>query len=226
MAADYYKTPIAPADTILRERGSKFMAYLWPVRDPQEAQQHIDALWKMHPKASHVCYAWRLDPDGLNYRANDDGEPAGTAGKPILNQILSAGLSYVLVAVVRYFGGTPLGTSGLIQAYGQSAADVLALALTTNRFLTHRYTVAFDYALQPALSRAIYKNPDIFIITENYSDTGGQYEFEIRQSMVSDVLLKFKADWLDTTTDQAATLGFPLAVEQKGDGDRLMHPAT
>ena len=122
MAEDTYLTLEAAAEAASRERSSKFLAYAYPVRTEEEIREHLDALRKRHFDATHHCYAWRLGPRGERYRTNDDGEPSGTAGKPILGQLLSAEVTDCLIVVVRYFGGTKLGVPGLIAAYREAAA--------------------------------------------------------------------------------------------------------
>ncbi|MEI6311667.1 MAG: YigZ family protein [Bacteroidota bacterium] len=121
-----------------KEKASKFIAYIFPIQAEEEAKQQLDNLWQLHPKATHVCYAYRLGLDKNNYRANDDGEPSGTAGKPILGQIDAHQLTQVLIAVVRYYGGTKLGVSGLIQAYKEAAFEVIqASAIIEKEIVTH-----------------------------------------------------------------------------------------
>ncbi len=128
-----------------RDRGSKFLAYAYPVNNTDDVKEKIQALKKEHPKAVHHCYAYRLGTDGLQYRANDDGEPSGSAGKPILGQIDSAGLTNVLVVVVRYFGGTLLGVPGLINAYKTAATEALASAAKTEKWIERIVDIQFDY---------------------------------------------------------------------------------
>ena len=128
-----------------RDRGSKFLAYAYPVNNTDDVKEKIQALKKEHPKAVHHCYAYRLGTDGLQYRANDDGEPSGSAGKPILGQIDSAGLTNVLVVVVRYFGGTLLGVPGLINAYKTAATEALASAAKTEKWIEQIVDIQFDY---------------------------------------------------------------------------------
>ena len=118
---DAYRSLAAPSTGEFKDRGSRFLAYAWPVRTEAEALEHLEALRKEHFKARHHCFAWRLGPDGTRFRANDDGEPSGTAGRPILGQIDSFNLTNVVIVVVRYFGGTLLGASGLIQAYREGS---------------------------------------------------------------------------------------------------------
>ena len=114
MTSDSYHTLAGPAEAIYKEKSSKFLAYAYPVESEEEIRTLLDALRKKYYDATHHCYAWRLGPHGETFRANDDGEPSGTAGRPILGQLLSNELVNCLIVVVRYFGGIKLGTSGLI----------------------------------------------------------------------------------------------------------------
>ena len=124
---EVYFTIEKTATAEFKERGSKVLAYAWPVKTADQVKECLQEVKKEHPKATHHCFAYRLGTDGLQFRANDDGEPSGTAGKPILGQIDSKQLTDVLVVVVRYFGGTLLGAPGLINAYKMSTAMVLQL---------------------------------------------------------------------------------------------------
>ncbi|MBS1689069.1 MAG: YigZ family protein [Bacteroidetes bacterium] len=140
-----YKTLAAAATAEFKDRGSRFIAFAYPVLTVQDVKEKVQALKKEHPKANHHCYAYRLGTDGLEYRAVDDGEPSGSAGRPILGQIDSAGLINVLVVVVRYFGGTLLGVPGLINAYKTATADALANAPLTEKWIEDRVDINFDY---------------------------------------------------------------------------------
>ncbi|MEM6700850.1 MAG: YigZ family protein, partial [Bacteroidota bacterium] len=126
--SDQYKTLAAPSTGEFKDRGSKFFAYAFPVETETEVATALEQVKKEHFKARHHCYAYRLGMDKNNFRANDDGEPSGMAGRPILGQIDSWELTDVFIVVVRYFGGTKLGTSGLINAYKKSAMDALEQA--------------------------------------------------------------------------------------------------
>lgn len=130
-----------------KDRGSRFLAYIFPLKSEGSVKGLLDSLWADHPKARHICYAYRLGFDGLNQKSSDDGEPSGSAGKPILNQLLSADLTFVLGAVVRYFGGIKLGTSGLIQAYKlstQAAINSLQIIQLNVNYIIH---IDFTYDL-------------------------------------------------------------------------------
>mgnify|MGYP003290863357 CR=1 FL=1 len=125
MAQDSYKTIARPAETTYRQLSSKFLVYAYPVESEAEIKEYLDALRKRWFDATHHCYAWRLGAHGEQFRANDDGEPSSTAGKPILGQLLSQEITNCLVVVVRYFGGTLLGTGGLMVAYREATKDAL-----------------------------------------------------------------------------------------------------
>ncbi|MDO4710002.1 MAG: YigZ family protein [Pseudomonadota bacterium] len=147
-----YRSIEAPASGEVKDRGSRFIGYAYPVTSTETLRKHLDTLRQAHPKACHWCYAYRLGADGSQFRANDDGEPSGSAGRPILGQIDSAGLSDVLVVVVRYFGGTLLGVPGLIAAYKGAAAAALAAAQTLEKDVTRTLWLRCDY---PHLSDAL-----------------------------------------------------------------------
>jgi len=148
-----YKTLEHPTTADFRDRGSKFHAYAYPVSSAQDVKERLQLLKKEHPKAVHHCYAYRLGTDGTQFRANDDGEPSGSAGKPILGQIDSFGLTNVLVVVVRYFGGTLLGVPGLINAYKTVTADALQVGTIPDRWIEDLVEVEFDY---PSMGEVMY----------------------------------------------------------------------
>lgn len=154
-ADDLYRTVAAPAEAACRERSSKFLSWIFPVRSEEEIREHLDALRKRFFDATHHCYAWRLGPHGEAFRANDDGEPSGTAGKPILGQLLSNDLTDCLVVVVRYFGGTKLGVPGLIAAYREATADVIAQAQIVERTVDRLVTVDFPYVAMNDIMRVV-----------------------------------------------------------------------
>ena len=144
-----------PAEAIYKERSSKFLTYAYPVETEEEIKELLDALRKEYYDATHHCYAYRLGPQGEAFRANDDGEPSGTAGKPMLGQLLSADLTNCLVVVVRYFGGTKLGVSGLIQAYKESTADVIAVSKIIEKTVDRVIRVDFSYISMNGVMRII-----------------------------------------------------------------------
>ncbi len=142
---DTYKTIASPAEGIFRDRGSKFLGFAFPVKSTSEISPILEHLRKDHHGANHHCYAYRLGADHSAYRVNDDGEPSGTAGKPIFGQIQSNGITNVLIVVVRYFGGTLLGVSGLINAYRSAAAECIANSTVVEKFITEYYRIEFPY---------------------------------------------------------------------------------
>ena len=152
---DTYKTITAASEGIFKDRGSKFIAYAYPVSSETEVKEKIAALKKEHFNAVHHCYAFRLGADKMHFRSNDDGEPSGTAGKPILGQIQSNDLTNILIVVVRYFGGTLLGVPGLIAAYKGAAADAIANAKTEERTVNEVYELKFPYAAMNDVMRIL-----------------------------------------------------------------------
>ena len=159
---DSYLTIAEPAEAIYKERSSKFLTYVYPVESEAEIKELLDALRKQYYDATHHCYAYRLGAHGEAFRANDDGEPSGTAGKPILGQLLSANLTNCLVVVVRYFGGTKLGVSGLIQAYKESTAEVIAVSKIIEKTVDSIIKINFDYISMNGVMRVIKEmNPRI-----------------------------------------------------------------
>ena len=144
--SDTYFTIAAEAITDTREKASKFIACSFAVQSEAEVEQKLESLWKLHPKATHICYAYRLGSDGNRYRMVDDGEPSNTAGKPIYGQILSHELTDVVVFVIRYYGGTNLGASGLIAAYKEAAAEVLSISGKVEKRELRQVIFSVDYA--------------------------------------------------------------------------------
>jgi uncharacterized YigZ family protein len=155
VAQDSYKTIARPAETTYRQLSSKFLVYAYPVESEAEIKEHLDALRKRWFDATHHCYAWRLGAKGEHFRANDDGEPSSTAGKPILGQLLSQEVTNCLVVVVRYFGGTKLGVPGLIAAYKESTAQVLAECEIVERTVDVVVEVSFSYIAMNDVMRIV-----------------------------------------------------------------------
>ena len=145
MESDTFLTIASESQGLYKDKGSKFFAFAYPVHSEEEVKEKVDFLQKKYFDARHHCYAYRLGVDGERYRANDDGEPANSAGKPILGQLVARGVTNVLVVVVRYFGGILLGTNGLVQAYKQATADALANAQIVTDAVTETYRLTFDY---------------------------------------------------------------------------------
>ena len=162
MADDTYKTITGVVDSCYTEKRSRFIAYAVPVRTVEEVKEQVDTFRKQYYDARHVCWAYMLGPDRSTFRANDDGEPSGTAGKPILGQINSLELTDILVVVIRYFGGIKLGTGGLIVAYRAAAAEALSLAEIEERTVDEDITVQFEYPFMNGIMRIIKEdNPEV-----------------------------------------------------------------
>ena len=155
MTPDFYNTIEKPATAEFKDRGSKFLAYAYPVQSIEEFKIRLADLKKEHPKAVHHCFAYRLGTDKNNFRVSDDGEPSGTAGRPILGQIDSKELTNVVIIVVRYFGGTLLGVPGLINAYKTSASMVLQTAVIIQKPVYINYRLEFNYELMNDVMRII-----------------------------------------------------------------------
>ena len=188
---DRYPVPARPAQGEFRDRGSKFVAYLRPVRTEAEALAAVDDQRRAHPKCNHHCYAYRLGQGADRWRANDDGEPSGTAGKPILGQIDKAGLSDLIIVVSRYFGGTKLGTSGLIQAYREAALLALQETESTMRLLTDTVVLQFGYELMTPVMSALSQ----LELAMADQDFGAQAEVRLAlpRSTTADTLRTLKA---------------------------------
>ncbi|NUO03793.1 MAG: YigZ family protein [Saprospiraceae bacterium] len=202
---DQYLTLAAPCTAELRERASKFLTYAFPIATEAECQASLEEVRKLHPKATHHCYAWRIGIDKNRYRANDDGEPGGTAGRPILGQIDSFGLTNVLVVVVRYYGGTKLGTSGLIQAYKASAAEALQQAEIVEKTIESVFRLSFHYALMNNLMGAI-KKTGFHLLSQAFTDDSGVVEVAIRKGEADGALLQLKALTAGIHLEEAALL--------------------
>jgi len=166
-STDTYLTLKALSEGVFRDRGSKFIAYASCVFSEEDIKRQLEWVKQKHPKARHHCYAYRLGMDKNRYRANDDGEPSGSAGRPILGQIDSFGLTNVLVVVVRYFGGTKLGIPGLINAYKTSTAEALDTADKEERTVDVLIQIGFDYAIMNDVMQLL-KKTDCRILEKSF----------------------------------------------------------
>lgn len=144
---DFYITIEKPSNAEFKDRGSKFIAFAFPVETADDFKKELQLLKKEHPKAVHHCFAYRIGTDGNNFRSSDDGEPSGTAGKPILGQIHSKGITNTAIIVVRYWGSTMLGVPGLINAYKTAASLALQVTPVVERQIEVSYNIEFDYTL-------------------------------------------------------------------------------
>lgn len=160
---DTYKTIKAPAEGYYTEKRSRFLSFAMPARTVEEVKEQVDSYRKRFYDARHVCWAYMLGPERKQFRANDDGEPSSTAGKPILGQINSNGLTDILVVVVRYFGGIELGTSGLIVAYRTAAAEAIAAAEVETRTVDEVITVAFEYPYLNSVMRIVKEDHPVVL---------------------------------------------------------------
>lgn len=156
-------------DALLKIKGSKFYGLIFNVNNEQEVKNYIKLSVTLYPNATHYCYAFRIGISGELYRVNDDGEPSGTAGLPIYNQLLSSGLTNVLLIVVRYFGGTKLGVGGLIKAYKESAQYTIESAKIITKELSEKYELVFDYTYQSSIM-TLLKKLTIEILSSLFSD--------------------------------------------------------
>lgn len=202
---DRYQTIGGPSFGEFRDRGSRFLAYAFPVYTVEEWQARLEEVRKEHPKARHHCYAYRLGLDGNNFRANDDGEPGGTAGRPILGQINSFELTNIIIIVVRYFGGVLLGASGLINAYRESAADALRQAEIIERTVEDIYRITFGYALMGSVMNSI-KSLELEIAGQDFGAVG-IVDVAIRQSEVKGKLRRLKAAVAGAYLEEVDELG-------------------
>lgn len=143
---DTIKTPVT--DVLYKEKGSKFIGFTFPVADEKVVQEKLREIREVHPKATHHCYAFRLGLNGENYRAQDDGEPSGSAGLPIYNQLLANNLTQILLIVVRYYGGTKLGVSGLVKAYKETAKYTLEQSTILTQELETEIEIEFEFSQQ------------------------------------------------------------------------------
>jgi uncharacterized YigZ family protein len=165
-----YKTISKPVtDALLKIKGSKFYGLLFPVKLEEEVKKYIKQSEELYPQATHYCYAFRLGIKGETYRANDNGEPSGTAGLPIYNQLLSSEITNVLLIVVRYFGGTKLGVGGLIKAYKESAQHTIEQTEIITKELSEQYQLLFEYSHQSSVM-TLLKKLDIDILSSDFSE--------------------------------------------------------
>ena len=187
---DLYNTIEQPSEGIYKEKGSKFISYAYPVYTEEDIKEHVKKIKEEYYDARHHCFAWQLGTDGLRYRANDDGEPSGTAGKPILGQLKSMELTNILVIVIRYFGGTKLGVPGLIHAYREATIDAINNATIVEKTVNDVYTVFFDYGVMNDIMK-IVKDESLHIINQKF-DLACEIEFTLRQSEVEKVINRIK----------------------------------
>lgn len=195
---DLYRTVRNRTEGLYKEKGSKFLSFAMPVQNVDEIKELLSGFRKEYYDARHVCYAYVLGADRKEWRANDDGEPSGTAGKPILGQINSKELTNVLVVVVRYFGGILLGTGGLITAYKEASADALNKAEVVEKTVDRQISIHFEYPLMNEVMR-IVKDTGAQVLEQGY-DQDCNMTLNIRLQDVPELvgkLEKLKVDMLD-----------------------------
>ena len=187
---DTYKTIKEPSQGLYREKGSRFISFVFPVSGESEIKLFVDQIRHEHHDARHHCYAWILGIEGQDWRANDDGEPSGTAGRPILGQIRSAGLTNVLLVVTRYFGGKLLGVSGLTNAYKVASRSAISNAEIIDRIVYESYELRYPYDLMNDVMK-ILKEANL----EQYEHSFGlecRINVNIRLSEKERLLSRFK----------------------------------
>lgn len=168
--SDVYKTVLSSGQGLYKEKGSKFISKVFHVENEEDVKACLDEIKKEFYDARHHCYAYRLNPENEVIRSNDDGEPSGTAGKPILNQIYSFELFNILIVVVRYFGGTKLGVSGLIRAYKAASVDAIDHSEIVTKTITRNFDVLFDYTLLNDVMRLV-KDENLNVIDQQFDNT-------------------------------------------------------
>lgn len=190
LSNDIYYTIGSPCEGIFRDKGSKFIAYAFPFNQEDELKDVIAHCKSLHPKARHHCWAYRLSPDREVYRINDDGEPSGTAGRPILNELLSSNLTNIMVVVVRYFGGTLLGVPGLINAYKSATQDCISNAEIVEKTIDEVFDIFFEYPNMNDVMRLI-KDYDWKVLEQQF-EIDCRIRVAIRQSEVKFLKDRFK----------------------------------
>lgn len=182
---DQYKTIKARSEGTYTELRSKFLAFAHPVSTAEEAMELVEQYQKKYYDARHVCWAYMIGAERETFRSNDNGEPSGTAGKPILGQINSNGLTDIIILVVRYFGGVKLGTSGLIVAYRTAAAEAIAAATIEERLVEAEYDFSFEYPLMNAVMKVV-RDMGARVLSQSY-DMDCLMRVSIRKSLLEEL---------------------------------------
>jgi len=190
MEPDNFFTIVAASEGIFKDKGSKFIARAFPVENEEQVKEILTMLRKEYYDARHHCYAYRFNAEEEQFRSNDDGEPSGTAGKPILNQLLSKELMNVLVVVIRYFGGTKLGVSGLINAYKTATIDALENAKIIKRFIYRQIEIRFEYPIMNSVMRLI-KEEVVEVLEQNF-DLNCVIKIQIKKSELEKIIFKLE----------------------------------
>lgn len=187
---DSYFSISKEAEGEYKDKGSKFIAFAFPFSNPENLKKLLDEVKVKHPKARHFCWAYKIGIGSDNFRSNDDGEPSGSAGKPILNAILSKNLSDTLIVVVRYFGGTLLGVPGLINAYKSASLEAISNAQIVEKLVYEQFVFKYNFEKTNEIMRII-KEFELKILAQNYSDKC-ELKVEVRLSLVEKVMKKIE----------------------------------
>ncbi len=196
---DHYKSIASDSFAEFKEKSSRFLAFAYFVQSEHDIKEKLEILKKEHFKATHHCFAYRLGLDNHNFRANDDGEPSGTAGKPILGQIDSFGLTNILIVVVRYYGGIKLGSSGLIAAYRAVAKEALEKSIIIEKTIESIFEVRFDYKYMNDVMKFI-KSQDIRILESNFDSSQAYLKVSLRNGLKNIFLNQFEK-WEDSKVE-------------------------
>lgn len=199
---DTYYTIDVESTGEYKEKGSKFVCYLFPVRDEDDFAKRMEALKKEHLKARHHCFGYRIGYEGERYRSSDDGEPSGTAGKPIFGQLIKTDLTFVGAIVVRYFGGTKLGTSGLIQAYRDSTAVAIANATILTKTRTATLLITFNYENMGKAMKVV-KDCHLEISETDFGNTPRLF-IEVPYSEIDETIIRLKAKYLNRVVEDVS----------------------
>ncbi len=198
---DSYKTISHLSQGEYKEKGSKFFAYAFPISDKKAFDESLEFVKKEHFKARHHCFAYRLGLEDDNYRMSDDGEPSGTAGKPIYGQLLSHELRNILVVVVRYFGGIKLGTSGLIRSYKEATIDAIKNGEIITVEVRRKVSLQFGYEQMGEIMNAI-KQCNFEIVSKKF-EADAQVVLGIKNSLFDEQFIRLKAKILDKSLEEA-----------------------
>ena len=190
MEISEFKTLTVVEEGYYKDKGSKFIAVAFHVESEEEAKEALTSVKKKYHDARHHCYAYRVNPENEFSRSSDDGEPSGTAGKPILNQLLSFELLNVLIVVVRYFGGTKLGVSGLIMAYKSATRDAIHNSKTVKTYITRQVELSFEYPLMNQVMRVV-KEKNLKIVKQDFT-SDCEIIVEIKKNVLKSTLFKFE----------------------------------
>ncbi len=190
-SSDTYKTIINQSEGLYKDKGSKFIALAFPVTSEEEINDYLGAAKKSYHDARHHCYAWALGFNGERHKVNDDGEPSGTAGKPIYGQIRSFGLNNILIVVVRYFGGTKLGVRGLINAYKGAAYDAIQNNKIVTKTIRNHYRIFFNYLVMNDVMQVL-KEYDLPQYAHDF-DMDCKLSFSVRQNISDEVVQKLNS---------------------------------